>query len=241
VPRPRLLLVPTLTELEWRIKPLLEQWADVASYDGPGIGNEPMADPLDADVLVARGLAEVDRRGWDRCVIAGDDMGNSIAVRIATARPEMVEGMALGHAALSFSTEGSDAPVNAEIMAAFNKLLDTDYRAWVRAYTQVTQGAYDDATMERFLERVPEEVCRRNQQLVEAIAAEADVGGALRQLNVPLLLAGHSDCLVFNSEGYQRAIAAFPEATTITTPEKPSCSPAFAEALRAFAASSVPA
>jgi pimeloyl-ACP methyl ester carboxylesterase len=174
-------------------------------------------------------------------VVAGDDMGNAIAVRIATARPEMVEGMALGHAALSFSTEGPEAPVNAEIMAAFNKLLDTDYRAWVRAYTQVTQGAYDDTTMELFLKRIPEAVCRRNQAVVEALASEVDVEAALRQLDVPLLLAEHRDCLVFNREGYQRAVAAFPDARTITTLEKPSCSPAFAEALRAFTASGVPA
>ena len=39
--RPRLLLVPELTELEWVIKPLLEEWAEVASYDAPGVGDEP--------------------------------------------------------------------------------------------------------------------------------------------------------------------------------------------------------
>ena len=39
--RPRLLLVPMLTEVEWVIRPLLEEWAEVASYDAPGVGDEP--------------------------------------------------------------------------------------------------------------------------------------------------------------------------------------------------------
>ena len=34
----RVLLVPTVTEVEWKIKPLLEEWADVASFDAPGSG-----------------------------------------------------------------------------------------------------------------------------------------------------------------------------------------------------------
>ena len=38
---PRLLLVPQLTQIEWTIEPDLEQWAEVASFDPPGVGNEP--------------------------------------------------------------------------------------------------------------------------------------------------------------------------------------------------------
>jgi hypothetical protein len=36
--RPRILLVPHFSELDWRIKPLLEEWAQVASFDAPGVG-----------------------------------------------------------------------------------------------------------------------------------------------------------------------------------------------------------
>ena len=35
--RPRVLLVPTLTEVEWKIRPLIEEWAEVASFDAPGV------------------------------------------------------------------------------------------------------------------------------------------------------------------------------------------------------------
>jgi len=36
--RPRLLLIPEFTEVTWTIKPRLEEWAEVASYDPPGVG-----------------------------------------------------------------------------------------------------------------------------------------------------------------------------------------------------------
>ncbi|MGZ8667343.1 MAG: hypothetical protein ACXWZM_09570 [Solirubrobacterales bacterium] len=31
--RPRVLLMPSLTEVEWRTRPLIEEWAEVASFD----------------------------------------------------------------------------------------------------------------------------------------------------------------------------------------------------------------
>lgn len=237
--RPRLLLVPWITELEWRIKPLLEEWADVASYDCPGVGDVPSVEPHDADAVIDRGLAELDRLGWDRCVVVSDEFGSAVAVRIAEARPGAVQGMALGHACLSFSQQGAEAPVSSDLMAGFNQLLDADYRAWVRAYTQITQGAYDEETMRLFLERVPEAVCKRQSEVVDALTADVDVEAALRKLQVPLLFAEHRDCLVFRREGFERAAAAFPEAVTVSTHEKPSCSPEFAEILRAFAPAGV--
>lgn len=237
--RPRLLLVPWITELEWRIKPLLEEWADVASYDCPGVGDEPSVGLLDANAIIDRGLAELDRLGWDSCVIVSDEFGTAIAVRIAEARPDVVQGMALGHACLSFSEEGADAPVSSDMMAGFNQLLETDYRAWVRAYTQITQGAYDEDTMRLFLERVPPAVCKEQSAAVDALTADVDVETALRKLQVPLLFAEHRDCLVFRREGFEQAAAAFPEAVTVSTHEKPSCSPEFAEMLRSFAPSGV--
>jgi pimeloyl-ACP methyl ester carboxylesterase len=234
-----LLLVPWITELEWRIRPLLEEWADVASYDCPGVGDVPSAEPHDADAIIHRGLSELDRLGWDGCVVVSDEFGTAIAVRIAEARPDVVEGMALGHACLSFSEKGADAPVSSDMMSGFNRLLDTDYRAWVRAYTQITQGAYDEETMRLFLERVPAAVCKQHTAVSDALTAETDVEAVLRELQVPLLFAEHRDCLVFRREGFEQAVAAFPQAETMWTVEKPSCSPAFAEKLRSFAPSRV--
>ena len=69
--RPRILLVPFVTQLEWQIEPLLGEWADVASYDAPGVGSEP-ATEASPDAVAARGIAEVERRGWADCVVVAD-------------------------------------------------------------------------------------------------------------------------------------------------------------------------
>src|SRR4051794_30594531 len=99
--RPRLLLVPQLTELEWLIKPALETWADVATYDAPGVGQEPDAEEFGPGVVAERGLAELDHRGWDRCVLVLDEFGASAGIRLAAKRPEAVQAVAFGHARLS--------------------------------------------------------------------------------------------------------------------------------------------
>ena len=239
--RPRLLLVAQISELEWRIKPQLEEWADVASYDAPGVGDEPRADPMDMAALVARGLAEIDRHGWERCVIAGDEFASGIAIRIAAERPTAVAGLALGHACLTYSEDSGEAPLDAGVMSGFYQLLKTDYRSWVRAYTQVTKGAYDDETMERFLERVPADVARQIGAAVSELRTAKSTEATIAGLGVPLLLAEHRGCLVFRHEGYQAAVAAFPDAHTVSTTEKPNCSPVFADALRDFCEALTPA
>jgi pimeloyl-ACP methyl ester carboxylesterase len=119
--RPRLLLVPEFTELEWgNIHRALSEWAEVATYDPPGVGAEPIAqEDIEAirrrdqsihDLSARRGLEEVDRRGWDRFFVVADAWGNAVAARIALDRPSAVQGMALGHASLSFDMEESAPP-----------------------------------------------------------------------------------------------------------------------------------
>ena len=224
--RPRILLVPQLTEVEWRITPLLEEWADVATYDVPGVGVEPGGPPT-RDAIAQRGLEELHRRGWDRAVLVADEFGVANAVAIAALRPEAVPALALGHPCLSFDTEGERAAVDSGCMAAMSQLAATDFRTFARHLTQVTQGAYDDATADEFLRRVPTEF---------AGAILADEAGAVREtleaLGVPMLFAEHRDCMMFTREGFEDAVALFPHAKVIATSEKPSASPAFAEALR---------
>jgi len=100
--RPRLLLIPEFTELTWTIKPQLAEWAEVASYDPPGVGAEPLpkgdVSSLTREVIADRGLAELDRLGWDRCFLLADSWGIPVAVSIAERRPGSILGMALGHA-----------------------------------------------------------------------------------------------------------------------------------------------
>jgi hypothetical protein len=56
----------------------------------------------------------------------------------------------------------------------------------------------------------------------------------ITSLEVPLLLAKHDGCLGWTDVGWEDAVAAFSDATTMKTSEKPSCSPALADALRSF-------
>jgi hypothetical protein len=56
----------------------------------------------------------------------------------------------------------------------------------------------------------------------------------LRELGVPLLFAKHEGCLGSTEEGWEDAVAAFPEAHTLSVRETPTVSAQFAEALRTF-------
>lgn len=233
--RPRLLLVPQLTELEWLIKPELESWADVASYDAPGVGQEPPVEDFGSRTIGERGLDELERRGWDRCVIVSDEFGAAAAGHLVSARPDVVEALAFGHARLSNDMEGERATINREVYAALSQLALHDRRTFVRQFLKLTQGeevrgGYGDELMSTYLERVPGEL------LVSFFETRPEAGEAVaaltRSVDAPLLLAKHDRCLMFTDEGYEDAIAAFPEARALTAPDKPSASPDFARALR---------
>lgn len=124
--RPRLILVPHITELEWVIKSELEQWAEVAAFDMPGVGAEPAAVPLDRQALVDRAVAELDGRGWDSYVLVCDGSSLPVGVRVAHARRNAVEAMALGHARLSNRMDSDRPPVNKEVTEAFGQLAESD-------------------------------------------------------------------------------------------------------------------
>jgi pimeloyl-ACP methyl ester carboxylesterase len=234
VTRPRILLVPGITELEWRIKPLLEEWADVASFDAPGVGEEPPPSSYEAEAIVERGLEEISRRGWDSAVVAGDEVGTAIAVRLASGNPERVDALVLGHACLNFRRRGERPAVGEDISAALTQIVQTDFRAYARALTQVTQSAYDDEMAEEFMRRVPQDAAR--QYLVNVLARDEhhDMEDELKSIEAPLLLAQHKGCLMWTAEGFEDCAKALPQARTSSFEIKPSASPEFAETLREF-------
>jgi pimeloyl-ACP methyl ester carboxylesterase len=238
VPRPRILLCPQFTEVEWTIAPQLAEWAEVATFDAPGVGDEPIPgdDPtrFDREMVVQRALREVERLDWDSYFVVGDAWGTATAARFATARPGPVLGLALGHACLDYGSEGERPAVNGELVAAMTQLLRADYDSFVRyGMTQFTQGGFDEETSGRIVARFP-------PMEVAAIVWETHVrrpeplGELLGQLDKPLLLMKHDGCLVFTAEGYEDAVAAFPQAQKASTPTAPSASDDFAAALRDF-------
>jgi pimeloyl-ACP methyl ester carboxylesterase len=260
VDRPRILLVPDTSELEWQVKPLLEEWAEVASFDAPGIGAEPAVEgrgpratlegrglsderrgwercvtPGD-EPIVERGLAEIDRRGWESCIVVGDEFGSFNAIGLAAAAPSRVEGLALGHACLSLDRTGPRPPVSGDVYSGFSQLARFDYRTFARTLTQVTQGGYDEELAEAYIERVPQEITMAHSELADRFMDGRRVEPVLRELNVPLLLVEHKGCLMFTREGFEDAVAAFPDAQRAAFEQKPSVSADFAAALRTFAA-----
>lgn len=245
--RPRLLLVPAFTELEWGIRARLEEWAEVASFDMPGMGDEPLPpaiqeEPSSAAALlpqwrtagVAVGLRILDELGWEEFFVVTDDLGAPTAVAIARARIGDVLGLALGHAALSHSTEGERAAMNRAVWDVMAQLARQGSEQFVRyGIAQATQGGISPEVAQQMVERFPD---------MSLVAATFDalsktpepIGDDLIALGVPLLLAKHDGCLGRTDEGFEDIVAAFPRSAIAICPEACSASPTFAEALRRF-------
>ncbi len=231
--RPRILLVPTVTEVEWKIKPAIAEWADVASYDAPGVGDEPMTEPT-IEAIVARGLDEIDRRGWERCVIVGDEIGAAQAARIAGERPAAVRALVMGHPALDFNAGGRRPTLNPEIRDVLLQLGRTDYRSYVRALSQVTKDAYDEELANAYMDRVSQNLTEAYVEEFFGRAERIDLLPTLRRVEAPILLVEHSGCLMWTRESFEDAIAALPDAVRTSVEQKPSVNPAFEGVLRDF-------
>jgi pimeloyl-ACP methyl ester carboxylesterase len=230
--RPRLLLVCEFTELQWAIKPQLEEWADVLSYDLPGVGDEPPPDELTPRVAVQQGVSKLDESGWERYFIAADGWGVGTAVLVASERPGSVAGMALGHASLSYRHTGERAPINPEVYLAFTQLIKQDAPSFVRyGISQLTKGAVDEQLAAQIMERVPPELLAEGWF---TITEEWDFSEQLEQLDCPLLLAKHEGCLLSTDEGFEDAAAELPAAEVAAFDEPPAASAEFAQLLRQF-------
>jgi hypothetical protein len=228
-----LLLVPLVTELEWVIRPQLEEWAEVATFDVPGVGDEPPVEPLDRQAVIDRAFLELDRRAWDSFVLVCDGSALPTGVRIAHARRDSVEAMALGHARVVNRVEGDRPTVNREVMEAFAQLGESNFPDFIRyGLTQVTHGSVGDELAARMLERVPLDVGRTVWEM--NLRDSEPFEHLIREVDAPLLFAKHKGCLVATEEGFEDAIGAFPDARVVSAPDAPSVSPEFADALGEF-------
>jgi pimeloyl-ACP methyl ester carboxylesterase len=235
--RPRILLVPEFTEVAWTIKPQLEEWAEVASYDPPGVGAEPpsreRSRSIARELVAERGLLELERRGWDRFILVADSWAIAVGCRIAEQRRGQLAGIALGHACLSFRRDGERPPKSAAVWEALTQLLHQDQGAFIRhGIAQATGGSIDEDLADRMLDRFPTELV---VDAWEALTADdAQFAHVLLKLDCPMLLAKHEGCLVSTDEGFEDAVAALPNARTFASTDSPESSPAFADELRSF-------
>jgi hypothetical protein len=241
--RPRLLLVPNLTEIEWVIRSLLEDWAEVASYDAPGVGDEPPVDDFGSKAIAQRGLVELERRGWESCIVVADEFGVAAAVSLAMDAPDVVQAMAVGHARLTNAIEGERAALNREVYSGCTSLIQNDPRTFVHQFFRMTggemmDGGYGDEMVEEYRRRVPVELML---PFWETRPQEGrHIGDGLRQMRVPLLLAQHKGCLLYTDEGFEEAVEALPNARSVKVDDKPSTSREFARVLHTFCTEQVP-
>ncbi len=123
--------------------------------------------------------------------------------------------------------------MNKAVWDAMGQLLQNEYAGFVRyGLTQLTQGSMGDELAKRMLDRVPMDIA---QKAFENMMQEAEsIEDLLRELDVPLLFAKHEGCLSATEEGWEDALAAFPQARTLSVPEAPTVSAGYAEALRSF-------
>jgi pimeloyl-ACP methyl ester carboxylesterase len=222
------LLVPAATELEWRIKPALAEKTEVASFDAPGIGDEPPPARFGRRAIAERGVQAIEAHSWDQCVVVGDEFGSLTAAMVASLAPDRVAGLALGHACLSYETQGPHPAINGEVLEGFMAMERTNYRAYARALSQITQGSYDEDFADAYIERVPQQTVLGYSDLYRDGTRLVDL---LEGWNGHLLLAEHYPCLLWTREGFHDASAAFPDARRIICESKPSVSPQFAEAV----------
>lgn len=232
--QPRLLLVPSISELEWgRIRPLLEEWAAVAAYDLPGLGGQVPA-VLSPDATVARAVEELERRAWDEAIIVGDQFGSALAALVAEAWDGTVRGLALGHACLTFTRDGPRPAISA-IAADFQLQLTRLGRTQAdQMFLQGIEMTYGADVAEGIRARLSPSFTQRYTEMLLA-NQDIDLEPLLRKLDVPLLFAQHKECGLWLPEGFEDAVASFPEARTLVVEENPGSSPEFAAALRDFA------
>lgn len=232
--RPKLLLVPSISELEWdRIRPLLAQWADVASYDLPGLEPDAPAAALDLGTTVQRGVDELNRRGWSKAVIVGDQFGAGLATLVASAWQGTVCGLALGHACLHYRREGPRPAISAAVAEFQIQLTQVGPAAAEQMFVQGLEVTYGADVAAGIRERLSANFTQEFAKLLLS-HQDIDLEPKLRALAAPLLLAEHRDCPLWTAEGFEDAAAAFPNARTLVTIDNPGSSPEFAHALEDF-------
>jgi len=234
VTRPRLLYVPMAAAFESESFAALADWAQVESFDAPGVGANRDAEPAGLRGIVDAAVAAIDALGWDRFGIVCDSHAQLAGVEIALRERERVGAIFIGHAAARYTPDGERPAMSPEVFAVGQRLLETDYRSFARAITQMTRGQMSDEVVERWIDLVPYAVAE--QLLTELSETQPVLAPRLREVDAPVVLARHRDCVLWTREGFDDAAAALPEARVVVCERIPEQDPAFHDAIREFSA-----
>lgn len=230
--RPRLLYVPIATRFEAERVIALADWADIATFDAPGAGENRELESRGVAGVVEAALARLDGLDWQRCGVICDSHSQAAAVDLVMSHPERVEGVYVGHAAARYRLGGDRPAMVPPVHEAAQQLLETDYRSFARAVTQMTQGLVDDAYVERWIATVPQPVA--SDILGDLAERQPELVARLRGADLPVVLGKHEGCVMWTPESFEDACRALPEATKIVSDGIPTQDPRFLEAVRAL-------
>ena len=228
--RPRLFYVPIAAAFEAERVAEQVDWADVESCDSPGAGAARGSEPRGVAGVVDSALARLEELGWESCCIIGDSHGQAAAIEVALARPERVLAVGISHAAAHYRLEGERPAMTPAVHDAAARLLDTDYRSFARAITQLTLGLADDEWIERWIAEVPQPVTQ--SVLGELSDRQPDLVARLADSELPVVLGQHLGCLMWTPEAFADARAALPHARAVRCEGIPAQDDAFLAAVR---------
>lgn len=201
------------------------------SFDTPGCGERRGEPPSGIEGIAAAGAERLDELGWDSCVAVCDSHSQGAGAELALRDPRVI-GLGIGHAALRYDVDGPRPALSPGVHSGAAQLLETDYRAFVHAITQMTQGALGDEWVAPFLEQVPPEVARDGLSQLP----DQELASRLTGVEIELLIARHLDCVLWVPERFDDVVEALPGATAIDCHDVPLADPAFHGALRELCA-----
>jgi hypothetical protein len=213
---------------------LAAEWADVESFDTPGVGSRREEQPGGVPGAAAAAAERLDELGWDRCAVVCDSHAQAAGIELTLSEPGRVGAIFVSHAAARYSATGPRPALNPSVHEAAGRLLETDYRSFARAITQMSQGEMGDDFVERWYELVPRQAAAR--MLLGMAETEPELVRRLAGTQIPVVLGRHKGCVVWTEEGFQDAVEAVPAARTVVCDGIPARDPRFLAEVREISA-----
>lgn len=228
--RPRILFMPITAAFEAERFAGFVDWAEIESFDSPGAGARKGEEPAGVQGVVQAALEHLDELGWDRFTLVCDSHAQAAGIELALTRPDRIEVLAIGHAAARYSL-GEDRPAIIPAMHdVAEQLLETDYRSFARAVTQMTQGLADERFVEAWIEAVPQRVTQ--SVLGDLANRQPELVARLQGTSIPTVLGEHRGCVMWTEQSFADAVDALPDAHVVTSDGIPVHDPEFLRILR---------